>query len=330
MSKSEATVGGLAVGLVRARSAAAEGLRAALTGQGVRVVLDESLSRFAHGLRWQQSQVDALLLDLERADEAELALLEDVLDRVTLPLVFHDGQIRANDEVWLQRLIDKIEAAVAAHARANADRLSTAATADLSALRCWVLGASFGGPEALKRFLSAMPAPPPATAFIIGQHIGDGFVEVLAAQLSRSTAFKVAPAVDGAVLESGHVYVAPVQEQLRLDADGRLRLERNAKPQLYLPSIDHLMTEVAQSFGRRSGAIIFSGMGDDGARGSVAIARAGGPVWVQAADSCACDSMPNCAKATGAVSREGTPEQLASHLAEFLSATAAVARSRTA
>ena len=329
MCRSEART--LVVGLLRTRRASADdGLREALQRQGLRVALEEQLSQFAHGLRWQRCPVDALLLNMELADETELDLLDRMLERVALPLVFQDGQAPVGDEIWLQRLIAKIEAAVGDRADAGEVWPTRPAPAEHAGLRCWVLGASFGGPEALKRFFGALPALPADTALIIGQHIAAGFVDVLASQLSRAGAFTVSAARDGDSLESGRIYVAPVQERLRIEADGRLRLDPAAATQLYMPSIDQLMCEVARRFGPRSGAIVFSGMGDDGARGCVAIYRAGGVVWAQAADSCACDSMPVCAKATGAVSYEGTPEELAARLAEHLVASPAAAHTGTA
>jgi chemosensory pili system protein ChpB (putative protein-glutamate methylesterase) len=324
----------LSLALLRSSRAAADDFRGALERRGLRVVLEASLTQFASGLHWNHQQADVLLLDLEQADEAEFESLDRLLERVALPIVIHDGHMRTDDEAWLQRVVGKMQEAVVAH-RAGAMALRApmehrAAGLLPAGLRCWVLGASFGGPEALKRFLGAMTQPPPATAFIVGQHIGDGFVEVMAAQLNRGSVFKVLPATDGALLESGRVFVAPVRERLRIDETGRIRLERDRERHTYLPSIDRLMEEVALRFGRRSGGIVFSGMGDDGARGSVALLRAGGTVWAQDAASSACDSMPNCARATGAVTRDGEPEALAAALLTHLAATAPAAGIRTA
>lgn len=316
----------IALALLRAKATSGDGLAAALIGCGMQVAVEESLTAFAGNLSWQHRQFDALLLDLQDADEADFERLDTVLERSTLPLIFHDGAVRLDDDFWLQRLASKIRDAVSAH---HANKTGNRERRPPS-LRCWVLGASFGGPEALQRFLGAISTPPPALAFIIGQHIGDGFVDVLAEQLSRSSVFKVTAARDGDVLEAGRVYVAPVQEQLLIAECGRIRLQRHEEKHTYLPSIDHLMTEVAQRFGVDSGAIVFSGMGDDGARGSVVISRAGGPVWAQSADSCACDSMPNCTAATGAVSFQGTPEELANRFVDHFAASAAIARTHTA
>lgn len=314
----------ISLALLRSNRAVPDDLRPALERHGLPIVLEDTLSHFANGLRWNDTQVDVLLVDLERADDLELDVLDDLLARVALPMIFLDGGIRCNDILWLQRLVAKIRAsaidatatAAPAHPQPNRPRRSP------TRLRCWVLGASFGGPEALKRFLSVITEPPPATAFIIGQHIGDGFVDVMAAQLNRATVFNVKPATDGVQLESGCVFVAPVRERLRIDAEGRLRLRPETERRTYMPSIDCVMEEVAAHFGMDSGAIVFSGMGDDGARGSVAIARAGGTVWAQDSASCAIDSMPNCARATGSVKRNGSPEELAADLVEHLAATA--------
>ncbi len=162
-----------------------------------------------------------------------------------------------------------------------------------------------------------MPHAPEAM-FLIGQHIGVGFVELLASQLNRSSPFRVTPAADGSVLENGRVFVAPVGELIRLDPQGRIRLVADDATRIYNPSIDALMEEVARCYGPQAGAIVFSGMGDDGTQGAQAIARAGGEVWAQDSASCAISSMPDCAAATGVVSRRGSPEELSDALAKYL------------
>ncbi|KAB7628134.1 chemotaxis protein CheB, partial [Alkalilimnicola sp. S0819] len=90
----------------------------------------------------------------------------------------------------------------------------------------------------------------------------------------------------------------------------------------YAPSIDSVMEEVARRYGANGGAIIFSGMGDDGARGCQAVAGAGGLVWAQDSASCAIDSMPSCARNTGVVAHSAPPEALARDLAAHLAKTA--------
>jgi chemosensory pili system protein ChpB (putative protein-glutamate methylesterase) len=299
-------------------------LRRGLESCGLEVVVEEPLTSFLSDVA-HQGEVDVILVDLEQAEDDDLDILDALVEYNPVPMVFHDVSGRADNAAWLRRLADKLSRAAAKPVRAapapapgRAPPRPTGRGPVVKSLRCWVLGASFGGPEALKRFLTAVPEVPANICFIIGQHIGDGFVEVLASQLNRATPFKVAPAVDGAVLESGHIYVAPVRERLRISAGGELKLEPERERHTYMPSIDTLMQEVAERFGASSGAIIFSGMGDDGAKGCKFIAEAGGVVWAQDSASCAIDSMPSRAVATGLVSHRDAPEQLAVAMVEFL------------
>jgi chemosensory pili system protein ChpB (putative protein-glutamate methylesterase) len=186
-------------------------------------------------------------------------------------------------------------------------------------LRVWVLGASIGGPQAVKSFLNAIPFELPI-AFVLAQHIGTGFATLLAQQLDSTAAFQVIPAQSGHSLRHHQVVLAPVEEDLVINAEGELELKPITQDdRLYRPSIDAIMTNVAQRFGRHAGAVIFSGMGNDGLRGAQSIVEHGGVVWAQDAESCLISSMPDHARKAGLVSFSGTPEVLAKRLVEQLS-----------
>ena len=75
--------------------------------------------------------------------------------------------------------------------------------------------------------------------------------------------------------------------------------------------IDQVMIKVAHIYGENSGAIIFSGMGNDGTKGSQYMKHSGGQVWAQSPDSCMIDSMPTSALKTGCITVQGTPKELA-------------------
>ncbi len=186
-------------------------------------------------------------------------------------------------------------------------------------LRVWVLGASIGGPQAVKSFLNAIPVELPI-AFVLAQHIGTGFATLLAQQLDSTAAFQVLPAQPGHILRHHQVVLAPVEENLVIGANGQVELIPFPQDdRIYRPSIDAIMTNVAQSFGCYAGAIIFSGMGNDGLRGAQSIVEHGGVVWAQEAESCLISSMPDHARKAGLVSFSGTPETLAKRLVEQLS-----------
>lgn len=179
----------------------------------------------------------------------------------------------------------------------------------------WVLGASIGGPQAVKQFLARLPEDLPA-CFILAQHIGVGFVSLLAEQLSRVTRLKVTIPEDGMVMEKGHLVVAPVDQRINFSERGIVSMEAISHRSIYSPSIDDVMTVVAKHYGSDANAIIFSGMGNDGTAGCQIIAGQGGQVWAQEAGSCVISSMADSVRYEDIVSFNGTPEQLADKLTE--------------
>ena len=190
-------------------------------------------------------------------------------------------------------------------------------TAPDRARRVWVLGASLGGPQAVRAFLGRLSGESPI-AFILAQHIGEGFDQLLASQLDRETALHVVCARAGARLRHGDVLLAPLDQVLRIDRDGCVALHPLTERGIYSPSIDEVMHEVAQRYGVDAGAIVFSGMGDDGIEGARAIAAEGGVVWAQDAASAVISSMPDHARRAGVVSLSGPPESLADQLMKTL------------
>jgi chemosensory pili system protein ChpB (putative protein-glutamate methylesterase) len=188
-------------------------------------------------------------------------------------------------------------------------------------LNVWVLGASLGGPQAVRQFLAAI-SPDLPVAFILAQHIGASHINLLAEQLNRVTPFNVVPGRNGHKVRHHEVILTPADKQLSLTDDGYIALTPSPPAAVYSPSIDLVMTEVARQYGAKAGTIIFSGMGDDGARGCEAIAEHGGVVWAQDIASCVVSSMPDQARKTGKVSYSANPEQLANHLYEFYQSNA--------
>ena len=190
-----------------------------------------------------------------------------------------------------------------------------------SELNVWVLGASLGGPQAVRQFLAAI-SPELPVAFILAQHIGASHINLLAEQLNRVTPFNVVPGRNGHKLRHHEVILTPADKQISLTEDGYIALRPSPPAAVYSPSIDLVMAEVAKRYGAKAGTIIFSGMGDDGARGCESIAEHGGVVWAQDVASCVVSSMPDQARKTGKVSYSADPEELAKHLYEFYQSNA--------
>ncbi len=303
----------------------------------------------------QNINADVILVDLDESAEQILETLELLLESATRPILFNDNATTdfvvntANPE-WGKRLVGKLwtlakrrppvpmpkpplkarldrnaaakpEVTPAArNARVTERPRAPAVAARSGAIKeLWVLGASLGGPLAVREFLSKLPDNLPV-AFVLAQHIGASHLDLLAEQLDRITPLKVTVASAGMILKPNDVLLAPVDQRMVVDGQERILMEPKGDS-IYSPCIDFVMEDMAHHFRERCGAIIFSGMGNDGERGCHAVAEYGGPVWAQDADSCVISSMPDNARKTGFVSFNGTPEELARELIKRYRAT---------
>ncbi|MCW9018033.1 MAG: chemotaxis protein CheB, partial [Kangiellaceae bacterium] len=86
----------------------------------------------------------------------------------------------------------------------------------------------------------------------------------------------------------------------------------------YSPCIDDVIESVSQAYGDIAGAIIFSGMGQDGLNGARKMREKGGQVWAQSVDTCANASMPQAIIEGGQADFIGSPEELAQKLVQLL------------
>ena len=259
-------------------------------------------------------------------------LLDALLDQTELPIIFNDvsgltvNEPRVMDK-WFGKLLQKIVVLTRPEidGESTLDRNYESLISELPpvfidkragmAKNVWVLGASLGGPEMLKRFLAVLPEDLPA-AFILGQHLGANFVALLAKQLDDITPLHVMTAKDGHVLRHGEVIVAPVFERLTINPIGAIKLEPIEKVASYSPSIDQILIDMVNRYPGRCNTIIFSGMGDDGKRGCQYLAQKGAHVWVQDSHSCIISAMPESILNTGVSEFTGDPEVLAKQLCQ--------------
>lgn len=189
---------------------------------------------------------------------------------------------------------------------------------DEEKIPCWVIGASLGGPAAVKRFLQSLPADINAS-FIVVQHIDESFLPVLADILTSNSHFDVKVANGSNPMLAGKIYLAPLKGKLIFLQDGSMLVDHSQKwSGPYSPCIDDVMISLSAVYGEKSGAIIFSGMGQDGLKGSEKMLAAGGCVWAQSMDTCANASMPEAVINASLASVVAPPEILADRLAEHL------------
>lgn len=293
-------------------------LETALRAVGADVVLAGALDAgFLREL--DRVTIEVVVLDLPAEAERGARFLEALLERNELPIVFNDVaalSLRPRHQArWFATLLEKL--ARLTEQGSVHTRPPVAARRAVAAQQVWVLGASLGGPQAVSRFLGALPASVPA-AFVLAQHLGANVLGLLAEQLDRATTLRVTVPQPGHLLHAGEVVLAPIAQRLRLSTLGTLQLEPADTACAYRPCIDQLAEEVGLRYGPRAGAIVFSGMGNDGAKGCSLLAARGGTVWAQSAESCIISSMPDSVRAAGVVSFSGTPEALARRLIDHL------------
>lgn len=243
----------------------------------------------------------------------EVADLLDLFDKKDTPIVFDDesfdGSIKELSSTELRekrarRLGIKLEGFAHGHVLDRASRFQRAK-------HLWVLAASTGGPKAISDFLDGVPASLDNVALLYVQHISDDTMQTLKQVVDKHSQFSVCLVDAPRVIREKTLYMIPPSMQIELRDDGIIAPVDKPWEGDYAPSIDQVIAKVARVFAERGGAIIFTGMGDDGARSSKLLHHRGGQVWAQQAESCAVDSMPVSVESFTQPNVSGTPEQLA-------------------
>lgn len=178
----------------------------------------------------------------------------------------------------------------------------------------WVLGASTGGPEAVTQFLKGIPADLTRVAFIYVQHTENHAITNLRQVMARHSHWRVELADIPRVVREKTVYMVSPAQQVELLEAGVLSPINEPWSGPFRPSIDQVIAKVARVYGARGGAIIFSGMGDDGAKSCSLLYHRGGRVWSQLRSTCTVDSMPASVEGRGCVAFSAAPGELAQRL----------------
>lgn len=179
-----------------------------------------------------------------------------------------------------------------------------------------VIGASTGGPLALRLLIAELPSDLRLPVMIV-QHIPASFTGVLAAQLDRHSRLPVREAESGERLAAGQVYVAPGGRHLLIGRDGRLALAPGPEVGGHCPSVDVTLQSAAQAFGSRTIGVLLSGMGSDGVEGLRAVRAKGGRTFAQDAASCVVAGMSQRAIEAGLVDVVASPPELGRLLGEI-------------
>jgi len=188
-----------------------------------------------------------------------------------------------------------------------------------------VIGASTGGPQALRDILSTLPASFPVPVVCI-QHIGSDFLSGMVEWLDDACVLTVCKACQGETPLPGIVYFAPEEAHLSLDSDGRFLLSIEPPVDGHRPSVTVTMDAVARYFGSSAVGVLLTGMGRDGADGMASIAAAGGITIAQDEASCVVYGMPKEAVALGSVQHILPLDQIAQELQALVNTSSTIAK----
>lgn len=153
------------------------------------------------------------------------------------------------------------------------------------------IGTSTGGPVALQRVLTQLPANFPAPLVLI-QHMPAAFTKAFAERLDKLCRISVKEAEDGDVLRPGLALLAPGGKQMMLDARGMVKILPGDERLNYKPCVDITFGSVAKSYADKVLAVVLTGMGADGREGARLLKQTGSQVWAQDEASCVIYGMP--------------------------------------
>ncbi|HXJ18791.1 MAG TPA: chemotaxis-specific protein-glutamate methyltransferase CheB [Polyangia bacterium] len=235
----------------------------------------------------------------------------------------HKPTALASDRLY--ELADDLIAKVTAAAESRFPTAAPASTAPPRAVaapgrrgvQLVVIGTSTGGPQALTRLLTALPAELPC-AVAVALHIPAGYTEALARRLNGDAAISVVEAAPGAPLPAGTAAIARGGLHLAVERGPsglimRVGAEPTGTP--FCPSVDVLF-ESAARLGPAALGVVLTGMGSDGVAGARAIREAGGRVLTEAEASCVVYGMPRAVKEAGLSDGEAEIDQMAARIAE--------------
>ncbi len=283
-----------------------------------------------------QLRPDIITLDINMPRMDGLSFLDKLMKHYPLPVIIFSSLGEKNSEIALQaleigavevickpqndedreealrRLVQVIRSVCSARDRQSKPSFFTEKNITKKTLhikkgiksKLLAVGASTGGIQAIETVLKRLPANSPPT--VIVQHLPATFTESFAKRLNSVCAMEVREACDYDELKPGLALLAPGDYHMTVEREQNsyyVRLRGGPKVHFQRPSVDILFESVANSIGANAIGVLLTGMGKDGAKGLLAMRKAGSMTFVQDEKTCVVFGMPKAAIELGAASR---------------------------
>ena len=204
--------------------------------------------------------------------------------------------------------------------------LDTDAHKNDDAERSWqyvvFLGASMGGPSAVKEFLDNVPATLPV-CILLAHHFNQTMIGTLPRILNRHNDWRCEVIASSQRLRAGQCLIAPIDKQIVCDSAGRVILLEQEWSGEYKPAIGQLLKNTSDVYGSDLINIIFSGMGNDGSQYLDMVQDNNSQLWAQDPSLSACPSQPQAIIDSGYCGFVGSPTDLAKKLTDYIGERAA-------
>lgn len=163
-----------------------------------------------------------------------------------------------------------------------------------------VIGASTGGPKALQKVLTEIDEDIGVPVFVV-QHMPKGFTKAFAERLDKICKLTVVEADDGMAINKNTIYIAPGGRHMTVGENRKIIL--NDEPSIWgvRPAVDKLFESAVKVYKGNLVSAVLTGMGRDGANGTVAIKDNGGITISEDQSTCTIYGMPKATYETGKV-----------------------------
>ena len=154
-----------------------------------------------------------------------------------------------------------------------------------------VIGSSTGGFYALKKIITSLPEAF-SLPILITQHISANSDNFMSKYLDGLSKLTVKEADEKENIQPGTVYIAPPNYHLLVEENFTISLSTSNKQNYARPSVDVLFETAALAYNASLIGVVLTGANNDGAKGLMAIKKAGGTTIAQDPDSAEAYVMP--------------------------------------